>query len=778
MPKVDPSTPSHWRQQTYDYLRQHVDHPPRIRSLASAIGIDEGEYRPYRDWVRDEIDAGRIVVGKGRGLRLSADSNLVVGIFKGNDRGFGFVESPGRDSLFITRHHVNGALHGDRVQARLLRSSRLRRDHERLPGDHLHRGEIVEILERESLEWIGVVDRVSNVWVVKAQNKPGAPLLRIDDPSAKDCRLGDLVVAEPLPGTLRERVARGVIVERLGAPTITQNLITAAIRRHAIPDTFPLAAREEAQTAAQRLDEIDLSSRRDLRELLTITIDPPDARDFDDAITIENLPKGRMRLGVHIADVAFFVPAGSALDAEAIERGVSVYFPRFVVPMLPEVLSNGACSLQPEVDRLTKTAFITYSRDGEVEEIEIVNSVIRSNQRLTYIEASDALRGKPADLAGDVVELLEDAERLATVIQDRRRAAGMIELALPEVAVELDDAGRIVDAAAAEQSFSHKIIEMFMVEANEAVCRWLTARGLPHLRRVHPPPDPDAVRNLRPLGPLIGDPPQQLDRDAILTVQQRVQDDAGAASAVHYVLLRSMSQACYSPAQEGHFALASEAYCHFTSPIRRYADLTIHRAIDAALDPTEPPPRKKRSRRQREAAAESGVLTDEDLTLLAADINQAERRAMQAERDVTKALLVQLMADKEGETLEGVITGVTSGGVFVQLEPYLADGRLATSEFGPGAWEHRPKSGAFVDLNRQRVVHVGQRVRVIVAATDVVRQEIDLALAPGEQLGDRRVALREEKPTKPKRVGARKRTPKGGSKGRGGRSAGAKRKRR
>ncbi len=637
----------------------------------------------------------------------------VVGIFRATRHGYGFLECPGQPDLYVHKLRTGGALEGDTVAARVIRKR----------GLAGARAEIVRIVKRAPLQWVGILEHAGRAWIVRPHGKVPLPAVRIDDPTAKGARAGDLVVVEPLERTLDLPIVRGVIIERLGDPSDARIRILGIIRRYALPDVFPAEVRHAVRLAAAAFDPDDRTGRTDLRSLLTITIDPAEARDFDDAISLENLGDGRVRLGVHIADVCAFVPEGAPIDTEARTRGTSVYFPGFVVPMLPEVLSNGLCSLQPGEDRYTKTAFITYDREASVVATEFANTVIRSAARLTYEQATAALEGRPGRLDPRVRTLLKQCETLALAIRRRRLKRGMLVLSLPEVDIRLDEHGNVADAGPADTSFSHTLIEMFMVEANEAVSRELTQAGLTHLRRIHAPPEPDAGGNLAYLAPLLRHPPPStLNRDTIRALLD-VARGRPEEPAVNYILLRSLSQACYSPTDEGHFALASDDYCHFTSPIRRYPDLTIHRLLDLVI---------RRIPRKVRAAI---LATDDEVAQLGRDMSSAERRAQQAERDADSALLLMLMKNKVGATFDAIITGIISLGAFVQIRPYMAEGLLRVADFGPDDWEFDRDAGLFIGRRTRRLVHIGQTLRVQVAAVDEARQELVLVPAARTPIG-------------------------------------------
>lgn len=719
-PPVQP-TPDRWRQLILDYIAQHPDRPQKPRGLARALDIAEDQYPAFRELTHALLADGALALGRGRTLTRPAGRPPLVGVFRRHRQGFGFVTLPGEPDLYIPRTAAGDALDGDVVAVR------------RVPpraGEDRTQGQILRVVERSPQRWVGVLQRVGRTWGVRPQGKAHAPLVTINDPTAKSTRPGDLVVVEPLGRVQDADVVPGVIVERLGPPSTTQVRILGVIRRFGIPDQFTPQVRAAAAAAVERFDpQAAAAEREDLSGLLTFTIDPADARDFDDAISIEPLAGGRTRLGVHIADVAHFVQPGDALDVEARARGNSVYFPGYVVPMLPEVLSNGVCSLQPEQPRFTKSAFITYDGQARVVETRFANSLIRSHARLTYEEASAALAGQPGDIAAPVLTALKHAERLARAIQRRRIAAGMITLALPEVQIRLGPDGEVIDAAPADTSFSHTLIEMFMVEANEAVCRRLTAADVPHLRRVHPPPDEDAGSALARLAmATLADLPRTLERAEMQQLLRSVRGQP-AEFAVNYTLLRALAQAVYAPGQEGHYALASDAYAHFTSPIRRYPDLVVHRALDRLLRDARP------SRRRRDERAAGDADAEADLAVLGAHVSALERRAQQAEREARQLLLLELMKKHLGDAFDGVITSVNPFGAFVQLRPYLAEGLVHLDDFGLHDWRFHQARAAFVAPARRRIVVIGQRVRVVVAGVDDVALELSLRPADPRAFG-------------------------------------------
>ena len=716
MPAREESTiTATWRRAILEYIAQHPDRPIKTRALARELHVPNEDYTTFRTLVRTLLAEGSLLLGSGRTLRLPARASRVIGVFRASSRGLGFLERPGKRDLLIPRQYTCGAREGDTVAVRLLRGR---------ARDTGPRAEVVRIVERAPVHWVGTLERKRDHWTVRPHGSDRLPAVTVDPKEAQGSRPGDLVVVEPDGETLRSRHVRGTIVERLGDPRDAQARIRGVVRRFALPDAFPPEVERAAVEAVDRFDPERVSGRTDLRDLPTVTIDPVDARDFDDAISIRRMAGNRWQLGVHIADVAWFVEPGGPIDREAQRRGLSLYFPGQVVPMLPEPLSNDVCSLQPGKPRLTKSALITYDQAGNVIDTNFINSMIRSRARLTYEQTDAVLAGDAPRAARGVVTLLKQAGRLARLVLRRRLKEGMISLTLPEIQITLDETGRVEDAHPADAGFSHRVIEMFMVEANEAVSRALTRRGLEHLRRIHPEPEVDSAETLAGLTPLLGIPaPKAIDRASIRAILDAAQGRP-EEPAVHYVLLRSMERAFYGTDRAaGHFALASAEYCHFTSPIRRYPDLTVHRQLERLI------------REDTKNKTESELFEREEWADLGRRMSTAERRALQAERKARDILLLLLMEARPRTVLEGMITGVMSVGAFVQVRPFLAEGLIRVADFGADEWLFDRRRGVYAGRRTGRVVHMGQTVRVRIAEVDVDREELTLVPADASRLG-------------------------------------------
>lgn len=696
------------------------DYEPReVHELAETMGIGADEVGDFHAACKALVKTGRVVLGAQNALTLPPPPSRLRGQFRANPRGFGFVIPDERNShgdLFVPPGKTEGALTGDTVEARVLR--RGKRD-----GKMVYEGCVVEIVQRGESRFVGeLMRRVRRSYVIPDGNTLHVPIF-VGDPGAKGAQTGDQVVVEVQEYPSEKREARGVIVKVLGPRGDPDVETLSIIEQHGLPGDFPAAVLRDARKAVGRFDPEKLEvDREDLQKLTTLTIDPDDARDFDDAISVRPLESGLVELGVHIADVAHFVREGGVLDTEARWRSNSIYLPRAVIPMLPELLSNGVCSLQEREPRLTKSAFLTYDRKGNVKKVRFANTIIRSSKRLTYDQASAILGGRKGRIPVKVVATLQAMEKLAKTIHRRRVRKGMLELDLPDIELVFDKDGRVVDVAAEDSSFPHKMIEMFMVEANEAVSRKLSEMKIAHLRRVHDTPRPAAALNLirfiKMLGYELPENPDRFDYQALL---KKVKGREGAF-AVNLSVLRSMQAAEYAPVKLGHYALASDAYCHFTSPIRRYPDLLIHRALDRVI---------RREKKQRRPASQS--MSVEELAEIGKLCTQNERRAEAAERELKLVLLLRLLEAKVGERFEGIVTGVANMGLFVQLRRYLIDGLLRFELLGDDWWEVDVRNGCVVGERSGRRFKMGDRLDVVVTGVSLPTRQVQLA--PSKPVG-------------------------------------------
>ena len=699
------------------FLAAREYQPLKPRQLARQMGVGEGDYGTFREAVKRLRDAGRIVLGAKNVLTLPEISGRVIGFFRANPRGFGFVipETPNaHGDLFIPPDRTAGAMTGDRVTARVYQQGRRE-------GERMFAGEIVEILQRGRNRFVGTLQNADGTWFVLPDGAQLTTPIVVRDISSASPKAGAKVVVEIVRYGEAGELPTGVIVEHLGEKGRIEVETLAVIRAHGLPDVFADETMADARAAVGGFDPSRDGRRENLAGQTVVTIDPDDARDFDDAISLRPDGRGGMILGVHIADVSHFVREGGPLDVEARQRTTSVYFPRRVVPMLPEILSNGVCSLQEGQDRFCLSAFIRYDADANVTGTRFAETVIRSAKRLTYRQAQGILDGKTGGYAGEIVELLRQMERLARSIEARRRKAGMLHLDLPEVELVFDADNKVVDAVPEDSSYTHTMIEMFMVEANEAVADMLHRQGRKFLRRIHPAPDAQGGKQLSTFARVCGHKlPHDLSRHDLQALLAAVKGRP-ESYAVNLAVLKTFQAAEYSPMQIGHFALASENYCHFTSPIRRYPDLTIHRLVREHC-------RGKLKGRPADDVSE--------LTRLGEQCTTSERRAEATEDELREVLVLQFLQTKVGDEFEGVITGVTNFGLFVQSPQFLVEGLVRMQDLGDDWWEVEARYGQLRGERTGRRYRIGDLLRVRIAAVDVARRQLNLVparnLKPGQ----------------------------------------------
>jgi ribonuclease R len=695
--------------------------PQKPRALAHDMGLDDDDqYHAFRAALKSLEHSGRVVIGPKNAIALPRMSGDIVGVFRGTSRGFGFVEPTTPDvhgDLFIPPGESADAITGDTVRASLLKRGKR-------SGKMIFHGRVVEILERGHSRFVGTLSKSKGRWLVEADGRILDSPIQISDVTAKSAQHDDKVVVEivtyPRPG----RDATGVIVEVLGASGRPDVDLRSVIRQFHLRDEFDNDVLNQARRVTAEFESDRAFGKRiDLRDRVIITIDPESARDFDDAISIDVLPDGRSELGVHIADVSYFVAQETPLDEEARLRGNSVYFPNHVIPMLPEVLSNGLCSLQEGQDRLTKSVFITYDDRGRPRKERFAEAIIRSTKRLTYEQATLILSGKTGGYDKKVVELIRRTDTLARTIRERRLQQGMLVLDIPDVELQLNKKGKPVDVVPADTSFSHTIIEMFMVEANEAAARLLDRLDWPALRRIHPEPDRDSLISMSRLLSALGHRvPSDMDRKGMQDLLDKTRDRP-EGFPVHLAILRSFQQAVYSPKRVGHFALASEHYAHFTSPIRRYPDLLVHRLLTETL--------KLKSRRKKVPPPDFAA--SQDVDELGRHCSFTERRAEDAERELRAVYVLRMLSSKIGDEFEGVITGVANFGVFVQLQRYLIDGLIRMEDLGDDWWEVNNRDGYLIGQRTGARIQIGDRVVARIVSVDVPARQLNLVLVDRQE---------------------------------------------
>jgi ribonuclease R len=691
--------------------------PVTVKAMAKRLEIGPDLYGEFRRAVKGLVREGRLEVGKDKTLRKPAEakagSGLIVGTFRRTSKGFGFVRpkgSPGdrENDVYIPADEAGDASTGDEVAVKLVR-----RSHKK---GYNREGKIVRVVARASGVFVGTYFEEDGQGLVKVDGTTFRDPIQVGDPGAKGAKPGDKVAVEMVRYPTPLRAGEAVLTEVLGPKGQPGVDTLTVIRAFGIPDKFDDAVLIEAREQARDFDEEQLAGRRDLRDVLTVTIDPATARDFDDAISLSRDDRGYWNLGVHIADVSHFVRVGSLLDKEARKRGTSVYLPDRVIPMLPEVLSNSLASLQEGRTRFTMSALMQFDAEGRRTDVEFARSAIRVDRRFSYEQAFEVMKNpedhKIEGVTPEVRDLLVKMLELAMILRKRRFARGALELVMPEVEVELDDNGQVVGAHLAPDDESHQVIEEFMLAANEAVAESLTARQVGFLRRAHADPEPGKLRQFAEFAGSLGYPIEQYQSRFELQRVLKASDDKPERHAVHYGLLRSLKQASYTPEPQGHYALASEDYCHFTSPIRRYPDLQVHRQLGAILAGKKP---------------KSDL---DELAVLGEHCTRTERRAELAERELIKIKLLTHLEGRIGEGFHAIIVRVEDFGLFCQLVELPIDGLLHITTLADDFYYLEDGTHTLVGRQSGRRYRLGDRLDVVVARVDVDRRELDLI--PGD----------------------------------------------
>jgi ribonuclease R len=707
--------------------------PVSVRELVSRLSLSGDARRELKRLLRSLLEDGEIVKIRGSRVGLPSRMNLVVGRLTCNPAGYGFVspERPGQHDVYVAAGNLGEALHGDRVVARLER--------ETAKG---WEGRVIRILERALQRIVGRFEEEGRFGgrVVPFDRRVLHELF-VPEGDTAGAESGEMVAAEMTRPPTATRNPIGRVLDRLGRidePGVDLKVIVA---KYGLPDSFPEEVERAAEAVPRAVRPQDLDGRRDFRGVPTVTIDPETARDHDDAVGLERV-QGGWRLAVHIADVDHYVPEGSPLDQEAYLRGTSIYFPDRVVPMLPEALSSGICSLVEGEDRLTQTALIELDATGRVTGAELCDGVIRSDARLSYQEAQAIVDGdaETRQRYAALVPLIEAMDELARLMRKRRYARGSLDFDLPQPKLVLTETGEMTGVVAAERLDSMRVIEEFMLAANEAVAERLAAAEWPSLYRIHETPDAGRVEEFCDLVASLGYRiPTHLESVRPQDFQRVLRQIEGKPEEklVSFLLLRTMRLAVYSEENLGHFGLATDRYTHFTSPIRRYPDLVVHRALRAQRSGRRPPPPEDPK--------------VEALPEVARHTSEMERRAAEAERELIEWKKVRFMADKLGEAFKGYVTGVRSFGLFVELEEIFVQGMVHVSSMTDDYYAFDERRHTLTGENTSQAYRLGDKVEVQVVRVDLERRQIDFALVDVLQ---RAAGADRRPPTRPRGRGA------------------------
>lgn len=718
-----------------DLVKDELYIPMKEKELAVFLQVSREDREELKSILGELLAEGKLML-TSKGKYMKSNGKLLTGIFISNAKGFGFVEVEGRaEDLFIPEDKVNGAFHKDTVQVSLL---------EEKPGRR-QEAQIIRILARGMNQVVGTYERTrNNFGFVIPDNGKLAQDIYVPKEWSKGAVTGHKVVVEITGYGTDKKSPEGRVTEILGHINDPGVDIMSIVRGYELPAEFDEKTMNQAERIPQEISQADTAGRRDLRDVFMITIDSEDAKDLDDAVSVSFDGK-HYHLGVHIADVANYVQENSALDREARKRGTSVYLVDRVIPMLPHALSNGICSLNEGVDRLALSCLMTIDLYGEIIDYEICESVIQVNKRMSYtavqeILSREELLEESCSQYEELLPMLRQMEELSAALRAKRRKRGAIDFDFPECRILLDNAGRPVEIKPYERNTATNLIEDFMLAANETVAQHFYWLELPFIYRVHDVPDSEKIRKLSAFINNFGYYMKAVGRAGAKTgseevhpkeIQKLLDKIAGTPeeAMISRLALRSMKQAKYSVESTGHFGLACQYYCHFTSPIRRYPDLQIHRIIKDQL----------RGRLGEEKISHYRDLLPE----VAKHSSDTERRADEAERETDKLKKAQYMEERIGQSFQGVVSGVTGWGIYVEL-PNTVEGLVHVSRLPGDYYYYNEAAYEMVGEATGRTYKLGMPVRVVVSGVDTLTRTIDFSICEEEEQADRQPAEEEE----------------------------------
>lgn len=716
------------QEQILEFLSGERIRPLKVRELAKKMKIPDPEYGGFRRTIREMLRSGLVVKVKRGRVALPAKADLAVGRLVSGRSGYGFVvPDDGSDDVYLRDENMGYALHGDTVVVRLLSRRR----------GPAREGTVTKVLGRAKQSLVGTYHRSKFADYVQPDDQRISREIYVAPLESKEAKEGQKVVVSLSDWKAADLGPQGKIVEILGYPDEPGMDILCLIREYQLPLSFPEEVEDQVGELPGRIEKRELQSRLDLRDKNCFTIDPADAKDHDDAVSLEIKPDGNRLLGVHIADVSFYAKEDSPLDHEALKRGTSVYLVDRVIPMLPEKLSNNICSLKPQRNRLTYSVILELTPEGERVGYEIKKSVIKSRAKLNYDEvqkffdtghASRRMEG----LENDLLEM----RKLSRKLLEKRLKKGSLDFDLPEAHVVLGKDGRVQDIFEVARLESHRLIEEFMLLANRTVAEHVTRRSLPFLYRIHEEPDPDKMEAFSDFVSTLGYYFKVSGRITPKRIQGFLKslEEKPEEELINEILLRSLKKACYAPEDVGHFGLAFSHYTHFTSPIRRYPDLLVHRLLNEIQEGAYSFERQRKLVRR---LPKIGEITSD-----------RERLADEVERESIKIKQVEFMQDKLGEEYQGLISGVVSFGFFVRLDSFLAEGLVRVSSLEDDYYIFDEKGKRWVGRRTKRIHKLGDRIRVQVVRVDKEQKQIDFVLAGSSSLVPRGAKGRKKKRSK------------------------------
>ena len=710
-------------QEILKFMRESVYRPLTMKELIKNFNISSENRSSFRTLIRGLASDGEIIKIKGNRFGLPEKMNLVTGVVQGHPDGYGFViPEDGGEDLFINPRNMREVMHGDKVICRA----------ESAQKGGKKEGRIIRILERGHKTIVGIYEPSGHFGFVIPDDRRISHDIYIPFKYSGKAKRGHAVITEITAYPMKNRNPEGRITEIIGYPDNPDVEIDIVLRKYDIPSKFPIDVLKEADAVQKEVTDDEITGRLDLRDKNIVTIDGEKAKDFDDAVYVERLNNGNYMLGVHIADVSHYVKEGNTLDNEAFKRGTSVYFPDRVIPMLPFQLSNEICSLKPKVDRLTLSALMEFDKYGELIDYRFDETVINSKERMTYTDVaeilnevqSSKLKVSSMELKERYSYLLKDfylMRELCEVLREKRMRRGSIDFDLPEPYIILDLMGKPENIIKAERNIAHKIIEEFMLVANETVAMHFMKQEIPALYRVHDEPDQSKIIELSEFvsnfGYHLKIPVFKKGIESKFhpkRFQELLNSIKGKPEEllISTITLRHMKQARYSPENIGHFGLAFENYTHFTSPIRRYPDLIVHRLLKEIIKKKHIP--KKRL-----------DIWEERLPKIAQHSSEKERTADAAENDIVELKRVQFMLEKTGDEYEGIISGVTSFGLFVELEEIFVEGLIHVSSMTDDYYALNERDHSLMGRRTKKRFRMGDRVKVKVENVSLEKRRID-----------------------------------------------------
>mgnify|MGYP000973143441 CR=1 FL=1 len=701
-----------FKEKILSFMKDEAYKPLTINEMLEALEVDGSMKKELLKTLNELEDDGKIIFTRSQRYGIPEKMNLVIGILEGNQKGFAFLRPENKDikDIFIAPSDMNGAMHGDRVIVRPMKTTEEVKSPE---------GKVIRILERANLFVIGTFQKSRNFGFVVPDDKRIAYDIFIPKDEFNQAKADDKVSVKITEWPEHRKNPEGKIVEIIGKNEDTKTHIEAVLKAKKVRQVFPEDVIKEAKkVASEEMHEQELKRRRDLRELQIITIDGSDAKDLDDAVYVEKLNDGNYKLGVHIADVTHYVKEDRKLDKEALKRATSIYLSDRVIPMLPKELSNGVCSLNPGEDKLTLSVEMIINQDGKVTDYEIFESIIRNHYRMTYYDVSEMLENNDEELCKKyeaILPMLKDMEELSLILRKKREVRGSIDFEFPETKIVTDETGKAVDVTKYERRVSNKIIEEFMLVCNETVAEHYYWLNMPFVYRIHEDPEDEKMyefsKFIHNLGYNLkgGQDVHPRELQQLLLKIKGTKEE----SLINTMMLRSLKKAVYSSESSTHFGLAATYYCHFTSPIRRYPDLQIHRIIKGQI-------KGKFKEEEIQKLFERTAMVAEQSSIM-------ERLADEIERDTNKIKIAEFMSDKIGEEYEGVISGVTSFGVFVELENTV-EGLVHISNMVDDYYIYDDEKKELFGQGKRKIYKIGDVVKIRVANVSIARAEIDFVL--------------------------------------------------